>query len=289
MAVFTPELSPTVPIVHTMFPGDPPLAARFMTDRSSAVLAGERRAIADDFNLGLFERPFTSQAMDYKGYLDLTRGEIAASGMWMYVTLQLEALPSPADAAFYGVELDLDRDGRGDWLVVAAAPPDTNWTTDGVRVLQDTDNDIGAQTPVRSDPPGQTDGYDSLVFDSGIGPDPDAAWARRSLTSTSRVEIAFKAGLIAGDDDLFWWVWSFADPQPAWQDYQDHFTLQQAGSPMTENSQYPLKDLALIDSSCRWGFDFNPTVKIPGRPLPPTPTPPPTQTKTPTATQYIIF
>jgi hypothetical protein len=257
-----------------------------MTDRSSAVLAGEHRSIADDFNNGLFERPFTSLAMDYKGFLDLTRGEIASAGLWVYVTLFLEGPPSAAEPASYGVEIDLDLDGRGDWLIVGAAPPSTTWTTDGVRAYQDTNNDVGAQVPVRSDPPAGTgNGYESLVFDQGIGPDPDAAWIRLSPSNPNQVQIAFKPGLIGGDNEFLWWGWAFADPQPAWQDYQDHFTLAQAGSPLSESPQYPIKDLALIDSTCRWGFDFNPVGTEPGVcPVPPTPTPTSTKTKTPTPT-----
>jgi hypothetical protein len=291
LAVVTPEMTLTAPVVHTLFPGEPPLAERFMTDRSSAVLASEHRSIADDFNTGRFERPFTSQAMDYKGYLDLNRGEIASSGAWLYVTLFLEGGPSAAEPASYGVEIDLDLDGRGDWLIIGAAPPGTDWTTDGVRAYQDTNNDVGAQTPVRSDPPaGGGDNYETLVFDQGIGPDPDAAWIRLSPGSPTRIQIAFKPGLIGGGSEFLWWGWAFADPQPAWHDYQDHFTLQQAGSPLTESSQYPIKDLALIDSTCRWGYDFNPVGTEPGVcPVPPTPTPTATKTKTPTPTTVIII
>lgn len=290
MAVVTPEVTPTVAVVHSLFPSDPPPPARFMTDRSSAPLADERRSIGDDFNTGLFERPFSSQVMDYKGYLDLSRSEIAAGGLWLYVTLFLEGQPSPAEPASYGVEIDLDLDGRGDWLIVGAAPPTTDWTTDGVRAYQDTDNDVGALTPVRADPPaGTLNGYDTLVFDQGVGPDPDAAWIRLAPGSPTRIQIAFKPGLIAGDNEFFWWGWAFADPQPAWQDYQDHFTQLEAGSPLSESSQYPVKDLSLIDSTCRWGYDFNPTLSAPGLcPVPATPTPTPTPTRTPTPTIVLL-
>jgi hypothetical protein len=282
--VVTPEVTPTAPIVHTMLPADPPAASRFITDRSSASLANEHRSIGDDFPNGLFERPFTAQAMDYRGDLDVNRGEVASGGLWLYVTLSLENGPSAAEPASYGVEFDLDLDGRGDTLVVAAAPPDSSWTTDGVRVYQDTNNDVGGAVPVRAEPPtGLGDGYDSLVFDQGAGPDPDAAWIRLSPAAPNIVQIALKQGLIAGDRELHWWVWAFADPQPAWQDYQDHFTPEQAGSPLTESELYPIQDLALIDSTCRWGFDFNPTLSAPGLcPVPPTPTPTRTPTRTPT-------
>jgi hypothetical protein len=96
------------------------------------------------------------------------------------------------------------------------------------------------------------------VFDQGVGPDADAAWIRLSPYNANQVQIALKAGLISGDNEFLWWGWTFADPQPAWQDYQDHFTPAQAGSPLSESAEYPIKDLALIDSTCRWGFDFNP-------------------------------
>jgi hypothetical protein len=291
MAIVSPEVTPTVAVVHSLFPSDPPPPARFMTDRSSAALADERRSIADDFNTGLFERPFTSQVMEYKSYIDLNRSEISAGGLWLYVTLFLEGQPSVAEPASYGVEIDLDLDGRGDWIIVGAAPPTTDWTTDGVRAYQDTDNDVGAQTPVRSDPPaGSLTGYETLVFDQGVGPDPDAVWIRLAPGAPNRIQIAFKPGLIGGDNEFFGWGWAFADPQPAWQDYQDHFTLLQAGSPLGESSQYPVKDLALIDSTCRWGYDFNPTLSAPGLcPVPPTPTPPPTPTRTPTQIPTVII
>ena len=292
-AIVTPEATATVPVVHTLFPGEPPPVERFMTDRSSAALAGEHRSIGDDFNNGRFERPFTSQAMDYKPYLDLNRGEIAGSGLWLYVTLFLEGSPTSAEPASYGVEIDLDLDGRGDWMIVAAAPPGSDWTTDGVRVFQDANNDVGGHTPVKPDPPPQTgDGYESLVFDQGVGPDPDAAWVRLSPSNPNQIQIAFKPGLIAGDTEFLWGGWAFTDPQPSWQDYQDHFSAAQAGSPLIENADYPIKDLALIDNTYRWGYDFNPVGNEPGVcPVPPTPTPTltPSKTPTPTLTPIIIY
>lgn len=291
--IVTPEITPTAPIVHLMTPGEPPPPSRFMTDRSSLALAAERRSIADDFNNGVYERPFTSQAMDYKGYLDLNRAELSGAIPWIYLTLFLEAPPNPAEPAFYGIEIDLDLDGRGDWLIVAAAPPGGSWTTDGVRVYQDTDNDVGAQTPVRNDlPPQVGDGYETLVFDQGAGPDPDAAWIRLSPQGGSRVQIAFKHGMIGGDIEFLWGGWTFADPQPGFFDLHDHYAIAQAGSPLSESSYYPLRDLALIDSTCRWGYDFNPAPNLPGVcRIPPTPTPTltPTKTPTPTWTPIIIY
>jgi hypothetical protein len=175
-------------------------------------------------------------------------------------------------------------------MIVAAAPPGADWTTDGVRAYQDTDNDVGSQTPVKSDPPQTGNGYDALVFDQGVGADADAVWTRLAPGNPNRVQIGMKQGLVGGDSDFLWGAWAFGGPQPSWQDYQDHFTLEQAGSPLTESEHYPLKELALIDSTCRWGYSTNPVGNEPGIcPVPPTPTPVPTKTKTPTPTEIIIY
>jgi hypothetical protein len=290
VTIQSPAPSPTVPIVHVTMPGEPGSAARFMTDRSSSALAAEHRTIADDFTNGFLERPLTLPGMEYQPYLDLTRGEISAGGGWIYITLFLEGSPPAGASANYGVEIDLDLNGRGDWYIYGAAPASTTWTTDGVRAVRDANHDVGAHTPVKSDAPSATgDGYETLVFNSGAGTDPDTAWIRLSPANSKNVQLAFKHSLIGGDSEFFWGIWSDASPQPAWFDYNDHFTLEQAGSPLIENSNYPLKELSAIDSSCRWGYDFNPVGNEPGVcRIPATPTPTRTPTRTPTPTLPLL-
>lgn len=109
--------------------------------------------------------------MEYRAYLDITRAEISSSGAWFYVTINLEGT-APADASpHYGVEIDSDKDGRGDWLIYAASPHSSDWTAVGVRARRDSNNDVGGERPLRSEnPPASGDGYDELVFDSGHGP-----------------------------------------------------------------------------------------------------------------------
>jgi hypothetical protein len=279
------EPTATATVVHTSIPSNPGSTNSFMTDRSSKALASERRAIADNFDTLLFERPFTSQNMDYEGYVDITRGELSASSPWYYVTISLEDSP-PADGSVrYGVEVDIDKDGRGDWLIWGLAPPDSNWTTDGVQALQDTNNDVGGATPIKADLPPQTgNGYDLVAFDSGQGSDPDSAWIRRSPSSGSQIQIAFKQGLIGAPGEFMWGVWADAGPQdPTWFDYNDHFSPADAGSPVSGSSYYPLNQLAQVDNSCRWGYGFTPVGTEPGACyVPPTPTPTFTATPTPT-------
>ncbi len=272
----TPE--PTSTVSHTDFPASPGTIGSFMTDRTSEDLAAERRANADNFEINLLERPFTSEVMDYQNYLDIVRAEMSVAAPWVYITIFLEGNPPNDKTVSYGVEIDLDIDGRGDWLIYGLVPPSTDWTTDGVRAYSDSDNDVGSAKPVRVDAPSPgLNGYDQMVFDAGQGQDPDAAWIRRDPSNPDRVQVAFKYLLIGSDGEFMWGAWADEGMQnAAFFDYQDHFTIQEAGSPASNSSEYPLKALASVDNTCRWGYGFIPNGSEPGVCyVPPTPTPTP--------------
>jgi hypothetical protein len=273
------DATPTPTVSHQMFPSGPGNLDSWMTDRSSEALAGERRANADNFDTYRLERPFTTQAMDYQAYLDIVRAELSASSPWIYVTIFLEGSP-PADVeAAYGAEFDLDLDGRGDWMIAGLVPPGSDWTTDNVRACRDTNNDVGGPTPVLTDPPNSArDGYDDCVFENGYGISPDEAWIRRDPSNSDRVQLAIKHSLIGNDNELQWGAWADEGVKdPSLMDYNDAFTLADAGSPASESQFYPLKMLASVDNTCFWTFDFDPTENYPRMcPLPATPTPTPT-------------
>ncbi len=272
----TEDALPTPTVAHQIQPSSPGSVSSFMTDRSSAALASERRANADIFDVNLLERPFTTQVMDYQEYLDITRAELSMGPPWVYVTIFLEGPPPAGSEAAYGVEVDLDIDGHGDWLILADAPPDSAWTTDGVRACRDANGDVGGPTAMVSDAPHSArDGYEDCVFDSGYGIGPDEAWIRRDPGHADRIQIAFLYSLIGNDGEFMWGAWSDENiKDPAWFDYHDHFTLIEAGSPASESSQYPVKAMASLDNTCRWGYGFIPTGSEPGVCyIPPTPTP----------------
>jgi hypothetical protein len=277
------DATPTPEIVHSTIPNSPAGADSWMTDRSTREYASQRTTIADNFDFNLLERPYTSQEMDYQPYLDIIRSEWSAVTPWVYVTIFLEEGPPNPGTAEYGVEIDTDMDGRGDWIIFGQVPNGTDWTTDFVYACRDTNNDVGGTRPLRADPPSSSwNGYDDCVFQGGLGNDPDTAWIRRDPTNPDRVQIAFKFSLIGSDDELLWGT--YADDgvhQLAMLDYNDMFTPQQAGSPLNTSSLYPVNELYSVDNTCRWTFDFTPVDNLPGMcPLPPTPTP----TFTPTAT-----
>jgi hypothetical protein len=281
VATDTPMPSPTVTvtptIAHVMIPVGSGPVQYFVADKSSASTASQKTTSADSFELNLFERPFTSEVMDYLNYLDLRRGEMNITDPWVYVTLQLEGDPAVETEAMYGVEIDMDLDGRGDWLIIGQTPPTTEWTTDGVKACTDFNIDVGGPQPILADPPSTTrDGYEDCVFDSGIGTDPDAAWIRRGASGNS-IELAFKHTLINLDTYFMWAVWSNEGvPEPALYDLNDSFTVQQAGSPVSSYALYPIKEVHSLDNTCRWAYGFEPDGSEPGVCyVPPTPTPTP--------------
>jgi hypothetical protein len=272
----TEDALPTPTVAHQIQPSNPASVKSFMVDRSSAALASERRANADNFDINLLERPFTTQVMDYQEYLDITRAELSLGPPWLYITIFLEGSPPAGSEAAYGVEIDLDIDGHGDWLILADAPPDSEWTTDGVLACRDANGDVGGPTAMIPDGPhDDRDGYEDCVFDSGYGIGPDEAWIRRDPGHADRIQIAFLYSLIGNDGKFTWGAWSDEGiKDPAWFDYNDHFTSIEAGSPASESSQYPVKAMASLDNTCRWAYGFIPTGSEPGVCfIPPTPTP----------------
>jgi hypothetical protein len=275
------EAPTTVPTVtHLITAGEPPSGFESqITDSDTSPVAAQRRAAGgENFNNNQYERPFDQSMDTYFPDLDIKNAGLKRDATWVYVTITLTG-PAPQGGlpADYGVEVDTNLDGRGDFLVMASAPG-AAWSTDGVRVWKDGDHNVGGFHPVQADQPPQTgNGYETLLFDQGQGSDPDLAWARINPGNPNSVQIAFKRSLINDSGKFLWGAWA-VDPQmfhPDWFDYNDHFTQAEAGSPLTELTQYyPLKAFYAADDTCRWAVGFKPTGSEPGVcPVPPTPTP----------------
>lgn len=279
----TPEpavtATPQPTIEHMVRPGEPGSSHSWVIDTSTKSQASARESGADLFHTNLLERPFTSQVMDYQAYIDLIRVNLNISAPWVYVTFIVEGSPPTDSTAIYALEVDLDSDGRGDWLVYGQVPAGTEWTTDGAKAYQDLNGDVGGSVPINADPPNSSwDGYETLVFDAGIGTDPDAVWIRRDPGNPNNIQLAFKYSLIGNDAAFAFGGW--ADDglkNPAAFDYNDFMTFEEAGSAFSSNSRYPIKELASVDSTCRWTYGYTPTTAFPGLcPIPTTPTPSPT-------------
>jgi hypothetical protein len=266
-------------IVHLTMPAELPSGFDGeVIDRDTSLVAAERRAMgSENFSQNLFERPFNANSMDtYFPAIDIVRARFYKDSPWEYATLKLSGPGTAGFDGVYGIEVDLDVNGRGDVLVLARQPG-SSWSTDGVQVWMDNNHDVGGAHPLLTDAPVGGDGYETLLFDAGVGADPDLAWARLSATESNVVELAFKSSLLYDDDVFTWGAWAMNPDavQPGWFDPNDHFTHEQAGSPLVELSQYyPVKQLAGIDNTCRWSVGFTPTGSEPGIcPVPATPVP----------------
>ncbi len=256
--VETPSSQATTPLKQ---PSDVPSSPEsFAEDDNSSVVASELRAVGgDQYDLNLFERPFNGGEMNiYYPDVDITRALLSQDRQWMYVTISLAGPRGDGLYGNYGVELDLDVDGRGDYFITTLAPG-KDWSTNGVRIWNDRNGDVGNAIPYVSDPPQTGDGYEMLVFDQGNGDAPDLAWSRINPNDPNSVQIAFQRGVIANDPVFSWVAWASRDAfKPAWFDYNDRFTFQEAGSPLRELLKYyPLKALAGVDNTCHSPVGFN--------------------------------
>jgi hypothetical protein len=244
------------PVVHSVTPPEPSGHRESgMHDKDNASLASQHRAIGgENFDMNLFERPFTSGVMDYLVYIDIIDAQLERSGEWVLVTIQMSGSnPDGGMKGVYGFEVDNNFDGRGDYIIFAQSPG-PEWSSVGVKAYQDTNKDVGGFTVLQYDArPGN--GYDKLVFDEGYIGDPDAAWARVPTSNQSVVELAFKYSLINNNDKYLWNVWAGVPEMvnPAWFDMNDHFSHAIAGSPLSElPAYYPLKEFYGWDNTCRW-------------------------------------
>ena len=257
-------------IPHLDIPNELPAErSSFAGDQDSFITSAEKRAPGGDrFTFGRFERPFNTDPMDvYYPHLDIQEDTVYRDAEWIYVVIVLKG--GDADRKLsgkYGMEIDSDLDGRGDWLITVFQPATKEWTTDGVELWFDTNNDVGGSVSVTADDLGRGNGYETKLFDRGFGNDADLAWARLSPQQPYTVQLAVKASLIGNSQAFMVGVWAGGDTlDPALFDLNDHFTQEQAGSSLVEfEFYYPIKAIAEIDNACRVAVGFQPSGGEPG-------------------------
>ncbi len=284
-AVEETEASP-VEITHNITPSEPGWVNKWFYDTDSSVNASKGYVNGgDDFVANLFERPFTETEMVYRPDIDINKTEMSEDSNFYYVTIYLNGQnPSGGLQGIYGIEIDWDRNGRGDLLVIADHPSSTTWDIAGVSAYKDPNHDVGGTSIMRPDASYNGDGYEQVVFSMDVLDDPDMAWAHVDLSTPPSVTIAFKKSLTAGYGTFVWGVWAAESLlDPALIDLHDNFTQAEAGSPYLNQSNYPLKAINLVDNTCRETYLFEATTPIPGLcyvPEEPAPEPSPTPTAT---------
>ena len=276
----TPPIEPSLaasPTAQGISPVDLPSQRLDQNDdaNSSSMATAKSVTTGDNFVQGSYERPFNANTMDtYFPYMDIVNIQGFKDDTWGYATITMVGTDKNGHlSAEYAVELDLNKDGHGDWLIRASNPSSTTWTTQGVQAWKDTDGDVGGAVPVVADNnPGGGDGYETLVFDQGKGSLTDGAWVRISPNDPKTVQIAFKLSMLGNPSSYAMGGWAGANIDPSMFDYNDHITYAQAGDPNQANPQvYPIKALAEIDNTCRIAIQFVPTTKVPGLCTIPTP------------------
>lgn len=254
--VVSPTDAPT-PIVHKMQPAAVAVTRTDVYDVESVDTAPEKRApYGDSYELNRLERPFL-QDMTYLPNLDVATFSIGKDNDWAYVSIQLVGNdPNDQHGIHYAVELDMDKDGFGDYIIWARHPYPIDWDTAPVQIFRDTNHDTSGVSPAKSDPLFPGNGYDTLFFNGGAGDaDPDLVWVRVKSGEPGTIQFAFKRAW-SGNTFMFGVLADSGLTDPGKLDYVDRMTLTEAGSPVRDNSNYPLKALYAVDNTCRSAFGF---------------------------------
>jgi len=257
--------TPTLAISHSLIPSTSIKAGKLINDVTCVDTAAQKRApYGDSYKINLFERPFM-QDMTYIPDMDIVSYNLSKDEKFYYVSIQLVGSnPNNELGINYAVELDLDADGYGDTIIVAHPPYKVEWSTDNVRVAQDTDHDTGGLSAENSDAPLPGNGYDSIIFDGGLGSDHDLAWVRVNAGKLATVQFAFKISL--AENRFMYGVLADAGLKDITSlDYVDRYTEEEAGSPVSDRSTYPLKLIYAMDNVCRDAYGFIGTYEEPQR------------------------
>jgi len=216
----------------------------------------------DNWEINRYERPFNAVDQDeYYPDLDIQFADFGRDSTWFYLRIAVYDLrpASQYPEGVYGMELDLNQDGRGDVLVIVKGPGkegEAKWSRKDVQIWKDSNATVGNMLPKQPDSPFTGDGYDELVFDSGIGDDPNAAWSRAFFGGSAYVELAFKRNVINNADVFTWWVWTdMGVANPAGFDYHDSISHEDAGDANEGMTYFPTNLIYAVDNTCAslWG------------------------------------
>lgn len=247
-----PTIDPYTEVVHTDVPEDAVFwdiqtATECNTGRSTPVdsppVIGQG---CNRWENNYLEIPTDLRGEAYIPELDIIKMEMGQDENWFYARLTMYSSETevPVLDGVYGFEFDMDFDGRGDALVFVEFPSEFEvgeWHVMGVQAWADGNDDVGGETPVKADEDNPGDGYETMLFDQGLGGDPDMVWARLSPKVAGAVEFAMKLSFLEDEDEVFvWWGWANQGPfDPGLFDYVD---------------TYSEGEVPYLDNSCRWIF-----------------------------------
>lgn len=242
----SPTITESIPVTgHSMKPAESaPESWQLIYDVTSS---GNVAPGGDTYELNLLERPFLKD-MTYVPDLDIVSFNLSKDEAWYYISVELSGKdPNNSVGINYGVEIDLNFNGSGDYIIWVHPPYTPAWSTSTVQVLKDSNSDSAGLSNVASD----GNGYDTLIFDGGASQneDPDLAWVRIDGGPKATIQFAIKRSL-PGDFFMLGVVSDAGLKDLSKFDYNDNFNNTKAGSPEHGNSDYPLKALYAVDNTC---------------------------------------
>ena len=118
------------PIAHVTQPEEfADMGSPYYDVESSGTGLKHYAPFGDVYELNRFERPFTANDMVYQSNLDISQFNLVTYGDWNYAFIKtIGAVPHDDKAGNFGVEIDIDRDGFGEYLIMAKGPFTTTWT-----------------------------------------------------------------------------------------------------------------------------------------------------------------
>jgi hypothetical protein len=253
------------PVVHVTIPSTGTSDRATAHDNENSLFYDTKKVkTGDEFYKNRFERPFTSVDMAYLPDLDIVNFSITSDEKFFYINISMVDLDSASQSltGFYGVEIDRNADGRAEILLTTQPPYTAEFTADNVAAYLDVNSDVGGNIINRPDDY-PSDGFEKTIFDlrQGIYPEgnPDLVWVRQTTDGAlPAVEIAFERQIFKDGKEAFMWsvLSSDAAINPASLYYQDYFTTEQAGAANTDDPNYPIKELAAVDNTCRVPLGF---------------------------------
>jgi hypothetical protein len=251
-------------------PVEPGVPYRTIEDASSQSTAAEKRTLAgDNFGKDIFERPFTSQEMLYLADTDILSAAISSDENYYYFSIQLAGVSTTDKKldALYGIEIDVNKDGRGDYLLTAINPG-KDWSSMDTKAYFDANKDVGGLTPIRADvaAKSKSDGYEKTLVSA------DSVFSRFDPNQDATLQIAVSKNLLGDAKQFLWSVWADSGLRKLNElDYNDRFSAGEAGSPIKADKTYPVKALFALDNTCRVAYGFSPKTVLPGMCLVATP------------------
>jgi len=253
------------PVAHVTIPSAGTSDRATAHDNENSLFFDTKKVkTGDELYKNRFERPFTSVDMAYLPDLDIVNFSITSDENFFYIKISMVSLDKLTQSltGFYGIEIDRNADGRAEILLTTRPPYTAEFSADNVAAYLDINSDVGGSIINRPDT-FASDGFESTIFDLAQGvyskDDPDLVWARQTTDGDlPAVEIAFEKWIFKDGKEAFMWSVLSSDVaiDPALLYYHDHFTPEEAGAANTDDPNYPIKDLAAVDNTCRVPLGF---------------------------------